>query len=130
MNLTDNSIRINLDSRDGMRRGDLVLFYHSNAEPPAAIGVCEVVREAYADHTAFDASDAHFDEKSDPAAPTWMMVDLRAVERFARPVSLPLLRDEPGLAGLELLRRGSRLSVQPVEAVHWDVIVRLGRGKA
>ena len=116
--------------RDGMRAGDLVLFYHSNAEPPAAIGVCEVVREAYPDHTAFDASDAHFDEKSRPDEPTWMMVDLRALERFARPVTLPLLREEPGLAGLELLRRGSRLSVQPVEAVHWDVIVRLGRGKA
>ena len=115
--------------RDGMRKGDLVLFYHSNAEPPAAMGVCEVVREAYADHTAFDADDMHFDPKSRREEPTWMMVDLRAVERFAHPVTLPELREEPALAGMELLRRGSRLSVQPVEAVHWDIVVNWGRGR-
>ena len=114
--------------RDGMRAGDLVLFYHSNAEPPAAVGVCEVVREAYPDHTAFDPSDPHHDPASREDAPTWMMVDLRAVERFAVPVSLPMLRDAAGLEGLELLRRGSRLSVQPVEAAHWEIIIGLGRG--
>ena len=114
--------------RDGMRRGDLVLFYHSNAEPPAAIGVCEVVREAYPDHTAFDDADPHFDPKSRRDAPTWMMVDLRARERFAQPVTLPRLRAEPTLAGMELLKRGSRLSVQPVEPVHWEIVVRIGRG--
>jgi predicted RNA-binding protein with PUA-like domain len=113
--------------RDGMRRGDLVLFYHSNAEPPAVMGVCEVARDAYPDHTAFDDADPHFDAKSRREEPTWMMVDLRAQERFARPVTLPMLRDEPALAGMELLRRGSRLSVQPVEAVHWEIVVRLGR---
>ena len=116
--------------RDAMRQGDLVLFYHSNAEPPAAMGVCEVVREAYPDHTAFDGADAHFDPKSRREEPTWMMVDLRARERFARPVTLPRLREEPALAGMELLKRGSRLSVQPVEAVHWEVVVRMGRGDA
>ena len=114
----------------GMRAGDLVLFYHSNAEPPAAMGVCEVVGAAYPDHTAFDPADPHHDAASDPASPTWMMVDLRAVERFARPVTLPMLREATGLEGLELLRRGSRLSVQPVEAVHWDIVVRLGRDPA
>lgn len=113
--------------RDGMRVGDLVLFYHSNAEPPAAVGVCEVVREAYPDHTAFDAADPHFDAGSDPASPTWLMVDLRAVERFRTPVTLPMLRGEPALDGMELLRRGSRLSVQPVTPAHWDIVVRLGR---
>ena len=114
--------------RDGMRRGDLVLFYHSNAEPPAAMGICEVVREAYPDHTAFDRADAHFDPKSRRDEPTWMMVDLRAHERFERPVTLPALRAEPALAGMELLKRGSRLSVQPVEAVHWEIVTRMGRG--
>jgi predicted RNA-binding protein with PUA-like domain len=114
--------------RDGMRLGDLVLFYHSNAEPPAAVGVCEVVREAYPDHTAFDEADEHFDPKSRRDEPAWMMVDLRARERFARPVTLPMLREEAGLAGMELLKRGSRLSVQPVEAVHWELVVGLGRG--
>jgi predicted RNA-binding protein with PUA-like domain len=114
--------------RDGMRVGDLVLFYHSNAEPPAAVGVCEVVREAYPDHTAFDESDEHFDPKSRRDEPAWMMVDLRARERFAQPVTLPMLREEAALAGMELLNRGSRLIVQPVEAVHWDLVVRLGRG--
>ena len=107
--------------RDGMAVGDRAFFYHSG-EGPAIAGVLEVVRAAYPDHTAFDAADPHFDPKSDPAAPTWVMVDVRAVERFDAPITLAELRATPGLEGLELLRRGSRLSVQPVSAAHWRVI--------
>lgn len=116
-----------LHLRDGMRRGDLVLFYHSGAEPPAVMGIAEVVREAYPDPTAFDRRDPHYDPRSDPAAPTWVMVDLRAVTSFARPVTLPELRRAPGLEGMELLRKGSRLSVQPVRPAEFEVIAALGQ---
>ncbi|TLY16643.1 MAG: EVE domain-containing protein, partial [Nitrospirae bacterium] len=60
-----------------MKKGDQILFYHSNADPPAIAGIAEVVREAYPDHTAFDKKDKHFDPKSNPAKPTWDMVDIK-----------------------------------------------------
>ena len=110
--------------RDGMQVGDLVLFYHSNAEPPGVAGICRVVRAAYPDETAFDARDEYYDAKSDPAAPTWVMVDVQAVAPARHFVSLEALRAMPELVGLELLRRGSRLSVMPVSAEHFAVICR------
>ena len=115
--------------RDGMRVGDLVLFYHSNVEPAGVAGVAEVVREAYPDPTAFDPSDPHFDPKSRPEEPAWVMVDVRAVDRFPRPVTLDALRANPALAGMELLRRGSRLSVHPVTRAEFEVVRAMGVGE-
>jgi predicted RNA-binding protein with PUA-like domain len=113
--------------RDGMKKGDLVLFYHSSAEPNAVLGVAEVVREAYPDHTQFDPKADHFDPKSDTGSPTWIMVDLKAKETFRRPVTLAELKKDPRLDGMELLKRGSRLSVQAVSPEHWAVVCELGR---
>ncbi|WP_447978984.1 EVE domain-containing protein [Candidatus Nitrospira bockiana] len=110
-----------------MRRGDRVLFYHSNADPPAVVGIAEVVREAYPDHTAFDPKDGHYDPKSTPSRPIWDMVDIRLVEIFPTSVSLERLRQEPRLKGMELLRKGSRLSVQPVRPEEWRVILSLAK---
>jgi predicted RNA-binding protein with PUA-like domain len=116
--------------RDGMRVGDPVLFYHSSTDPMGVAGIAEVAREAYPDPTALDPADPHFDPKSRPESPTWVMVDVRAVERFARLVTLDELRQTPALAGLELLRRGSRLSVHPVTEAEFAAIAALGRGVA
>jgi len=116
--------------RDGMKQGDLVLFYHSNADPTAVMGVARVVREAYPDHTAFDRQDSHYDPKSKPEAPTWVMVDVQAVERFARPVALAELRGVKGLEKMALLQKGSRLSVQPVTAREFEIVRKLGAPKA
>jgi predicted RNA-binding protein with PUA-like domain len=112
--------------RDDFRKGDLVFFYHSNSDPNEIVGVAEVVREAYPDHTAFDPKEQHFDPKSDPEKPTWFMVDLRAKERFEHPLTLAELRKIPGLEKMELLRKGSRLSVQPVSKKEWDIVYELG----
>ena len=108
-----------------MSRGDEVLFYHSNADPPAVVGVARVVRKAYPDHTAFDKREKYYDAKSDPTKPTWDMVDIKLVRRFARQVPLDLLRRQPGLKKMELLRRGSRLSIQPVRPEEWKLIQKL-----
>jgi predicted RNA-binding protein with PUA-like domain len=108
-----------------MKVGDRVLFHHSNADPPALAGVAEVVREAYPDPTAFDANHRHYDPKSRREKPTWDMVDIRLVRTFPRPIALDVLRGEPGLKGMELLRKGSRLSVQPVRAEEWKIIRKL-----
>lgn len=110
--------------RDGMKVGDQVFFYHSSAEPSAIIGICEVVREGYPDHTALDRNDPHFDPGSDPEDPTWYMVDLKAVRALPRPLPLPELRARKELAGMALLRIG-RLSVSPVRAEEWDVIMTM-----
>jgi predicted RNA-binding protein with PUA-like domain len=110
--------------RDGMKRGDLVFYYHSNAEPSAIVGICEVVREGYPDHTAFDPSHAYYDDASDPATPTWFMVDLKAVRALARPVTLPELKAAPALAEMALLRVG-RLSVVPVTAAEWATVIAM-----
>ena len=112
--------------RDGMKRGDLVFFYHSSTDPAAIVGIAEVAREAYADPTAFDPKDPAFDPKSRKEEPTWMMVDLKAVAPLVRPLALGELRAVKGLEKMVLLQKGSRLSVQPVSAEEWDIIYRMG----
>lgn len=112
--------------RDEMRVGDRVLFYHSNTTPPGVAGVARVVREGYPDFTAWDPRDKHFDPKTDPENPTWMMVDIAFEARLPRFVPLPELRENPRLEGMPLLRRGQRLSVQPVEEEHFDEVLRMG----
>ena len=108
-----------------MRQGDQVLFYHSNADPPAVVGIARVVREAYPDDTAFDPKDRHYDPKSRPEKPLWDMVDIKLVRVFDRPIPLDRLREEPGLKKMELLRRGSRLSVQPVRPEEWRIVLKI-----
>jgi predicted RNA-binding protein with PUA-like domain len=111
--------------RDDMHVGDGVLFYHSSADPAGIAGIAEVAREAYPDHTAFDPGDPHFDAKSRPDAPTWLMVDVRAVQRFPRLVTIDALRADPVAAGMQALRRGNRLSITPVTAEEWEAVRRL-----
>jgi predicted RNA-binding protein with PUA-like domain len=99
--------------RDDMRVGDRVLFYASNADPSGVTGVAEVVREGYP-----EADD-----------PTWSMVDIRFVEKFANVVSLETLKNTPGLEDMVVTKKGSRLSVQPVKKTEFDIVVKLGRKK-
>lgn len=115
--------------RDDMRTGDKVLFYHS-VKNPGVVGLAEVVREGYPDHTAMDPEGGHFDHRHSQERPLWYMVDVRLVEIFAAPLPLKFLRTVPELAGMELLRKGSRLSVQPVSGAHYRKVVELARGAA
>ena len=113
--------------RDEMKRGDLVLYYHSNAKPPGVVGVARVTREGYPDHTALDPKDPHHDPKSTAENPIWMMVDLEFVEKFRGTVSLDELKANPELEEMLVTRRGQRLSVQPVEAEHFRIVRRVGK---
>jgi predicted RNA-binding protein with PUA-like domain len=108
-----------------MKRGDRAIFYHSNAKPPAAVGIVEVVKEAYPDHFAWQEGHKYEDTKATPEKPIWSMVDVKLVEIFPREIALDELRGVKALEGLELLRRGSRLSVHPVSAAHFKVFQRL-----
>ena len=109
-----------------MKTGDLVFFYHSMAKPAAVVGVAEVVREAYPDPTAFDTTDEYYDPKSKRDDPTWFMVDIRAVEPLARPVSIDEIKKTKGLEQMALVRLG-RLSVQPVSVKEWEIVQGLAR---
>lgn len=107
--------------KDGMKKGDLVFFYHSMASPQAVVGIAEVVRESYPDHTATDPGHPGYDPKSSADDPVWYMVDLRAVRRLARPVTLPEIKARPELSEMALVRVG-RLSVTPVTEREWETI--------
>ena len=111
--------------RDDMKLGDQVFFYHSNCDMPGIVGIMEIVKEGYPDFSAFDPDDIHFDPKSDPANPRWIMVDVRHVKTLSGVISLKELRTYPELAELALVRRGNRLSIMPVSETEWDFILGL-----
>jgi predicted RNA-binding protein with PUA-like domain len=108
-----------------MKVGDGVLFYHSSVDPTAVVGTAVVVREAYPDHTALDPANDHYDPKATRENPIWEMVDIKLERVFERPLALDALRRVKGLAKMELLRRGSRLSVQPVTEQEWNSVLNL-----
>jgi len=111
-----------------MKKGDRALFYHSNAEPPGVAGIVEIVREAYPDPTAWDPRSDYHDPKASPGNPVWSMVDVKLVRVFPREIPLDELRGLKALAGMELLRRGSRLSVTPVTPAEFRTIeIRAGK---
>jgi predicted RNA-binding protein with PUA-like domain len=111
--------------RDAMKLGDQVFFYHSNCDEPGIVGIMEVVKEGYPDFTAFDPDDSHFDPKSDPANPRWMMVDVKFVKTLSRTISLKELKARPELIEMAAVRPGNRLSIMPVSAIEWSFILGL-----
>ncbi len=115
--------------RDEMQAGDGVLFYHSSSEPTGVAGIAELSTAAYADPTQFDRRDDAYDPKSKREAPTWLAVDIKAVRRLERFVTLAELRATPELAAMGVLRRGNRLSVQPVTRAEWLAVERLAGSK-
>jgi predicted RNA-binding protein with PUA-like domain len=115
--------------RDEMKAGDLVLVYHSNAEPTGVAGVAKVVGPPVPDPSQFDPKSEFFDATSPRDEPRWMMVKVAFVERFAAVVPLEVLKREAKLKGMPLLQKGQRLSVQPVPPAQFDHVLRLARGK-
>ena len=109
-----------------MRKGDLAIFYHSNAKPPGVAGICKVVKESEPDPTQFDPASHYYDATSDPAEPRWDWVTVAPV-RALRFVSLDELKAMPAMAGSRLLAKGNRLSVLPLTDEEFDAIVAAGR---
>lgn len=112
--------------RDEMKKGDGVLFYHSNTEPNAIVGVCEVVKEGYPDHTQFDPDNKHFFPSADPENPAWFMVDIKLVKKLKNPVTLQDAKSNPKLKDMRLVQKGNRLSVMPVTKSEFDEILKMG----
>ena len=114
--------------RDTMKVGDKVLFYHSNANPPHVAGIARISRSAHPDLTALDPRSKYFDAKAAKDRNVWCHVDVAFVKKFKKPVPLDALRAESALRDLLVLKRGMRLSIQPVEAGQFKCIEKLGRG--
>ena len=115
--------------RDDIKKGDAVFFYHSNAKPPAIVGTAVVTREGYPDSSAWTnppGTKGH-DPKSDPESPTWYMVDIQLEQIFDESIPLETLREQEELAGMMVIQKGSRLSVQPVSPAEWKAVLKLAR---
>lgn len=111
--------------RDAMKKGDLGFFYHSSCKVPGVVGIVEIVREAYPDHTAWDPESGYYDPKASADNPRWVMVDVKFRQKFPDILSLTILRSVPELADMVLLKKGSRLSIQPVTAEEWATVLAL-----
>lgn len=112
--------------RDTVKKGDLVIFYHSSCAVPGAVGVAEVSREAHPDPTQFDPKSDYFDPKATQEKFQWYVVDVKFREKFKRVVSLTVMRSIPALKDMRLLAPGNRLSLFPVAKKHFDLVVTLG----
>jgi len=111
--------------RDEIQRGDGVLYYHSNANPMAIVGIAEVVKSGYPDHFALQTDHKYYDEAASPEKPIWYMVDIKLVRVFPQPVTRAMLAEHPVTAQMMVLKKGSRLSVQPVTAPEWRAVLEL-----
>jgi len=111
--------------RDQMKKGDLGFFYHSSCKVPGVVGVVQVVKEAYPDHTAWDPESPYYDAKSSADNPRWLMVDVKFVKKYKAVITLQQLRQTAGLEDMVLLQKGSRLSIQPVSEAQWAIIEKL-----
>jgi predicted RNA-binding protein with PUA-like domain len=113
--------------RDDMKKGDGVLFYNSNTDPNAVVGICEIARDGYPDHTQFDPEDVHFFPSAKKEDPTWFMVDIKFVKEFNQAVTLEDIKKSPKLKKMRLVQKGNRLSVMPVTKVEFDEVLRMGK---
>ena len=113
--------------RDQMKKGDLAFFYHSNCKEPGIVGIMEIVKEGYPDHTAFDPEEQYYDPKSDPDNPRWYMVNVKYKRNLKREISLRELKEHADgfLQDFPLVRRGNRLSIMPVTEDQWNFILSL-----
>ena len=112
--------------RDQIKKGDGVLYYHSNAEPKAIIGTAKVVREGHPDATQFDVRSHYYDEDAKRDEPRWYGVDVQADRPFKQVVTLEDIKETKALAGMMLVKKGARLSVQPVTPEQWRHILSMG----
>ncbi|MGB4115798.1 MAG: EVE domain-containing protein [Polaromonas sp.] len=110
--------------RDAMQVGDGVLFYHSSCAEPGIVGLARVASTPYPDPTQFEPDSPYFDAASKPDQPRWLLVDVQVVNK-TRNLTLPELRATPALADLLVLKKDNRLSITPVDAQHWVVILDL-----
>lgn len=112
--------------RDEIKSGDKAIFYHSNINPPSAVGICEIIKNGYPDFTAFDKKSEYYDPKSSRENPIWYMMDVKFIKRFKNPTTINDIKTNPKLKNMILLKKGNRLSVFPISKNEFEEIVRMG----
>ncbi len=110
--------------RDDVKKGDLVIFYHSSCEVPGAYGIADVVKAGYPDETQFDSASKYYDPKAKKEKPQWYVVDIKFKKKFKNPVPLADMRLDPVFADMALLRPGQRLSLFPIAKRHFETIAK------
>jgi predicted RNA-binding protein with PUA-like domain len=110
--------------RDGMKVGDLALFYHSSTNPNGVYGIAKVASKPHLDATAKDPKDEHYEPKSE-----WVCVDMKFVKKLAHPVTLEEIKRDEKLKGILVAKTGQRLSVMPVEEKHYKRIIEMAASK-
>ena len=114
--------------RDDFKKGDLCLIYHSRLDEPGVTGIAVVASEGYPDPSALDPKSPYFDEKSlKDKKSRWTMVDVTAKEKLVKFVTLSEIRKNPKLQNMLLLKKGQRLSIQPMDQAEFEEIMRMGR---
>jgi predicted RNA-binding protein with PUA-like domain len=113
-----------------MKPGDLALFYHSNAKPPGVAGIAKVAGETYPDPTQFDKRSDYYDSKSKQDNPRWWLVDFQFVKKFKQEVPLDALKADNQLSEMMVCQKGTRLSITPVQAKHYERVLKLAGEKA
>lgn len=108
-----------------MKLHDKAFFYHSNCKEPGIIGIVEIIKEAEPDKTAFDVRSKYYDPKSTLENPRWYLVQVRFLEKFQQTIPLSLLKSDPRLSKMALVKTGNRLSVMSVTAAEWKIILNL-----
>lgn len=111
--------------RDEMKKGDMVLFYHSVTDPIGVAGIAKVVKESHPDPTQFDKKSKYYEPRATKEKPVWYLVDIAFVKKFPCIIPLKELRETRGLEKMVLLQKGSRLSVQPVTKKEYDIVIKL-----
>ncbi|MBI5265776.1 MAG: EVE domain-containing protein [candidate division Zixibacteria bacterium] len=111
--------------RDQVQLGDQVFFYHSSTADKGIVGVCEITRTAHADPTALDPNSPYFEPRATTAEPIWLAVDVTLVHRFPVLIPLSILKSTDGLERMGVCRPGNRLSIQPVSADEWKIVLTL-----
>lgn len=111
--------------KTSMQKGDLAFFYHSSCKQPSIMGIVQIVRAGYPDHSAFDPLSEYFDPKSHPTHPRWYTVDVKLVKKLPKAISLSTLKQCKLLASWQLLAQGNRLSILPVSEKQWNTVLSL-----
>lgn len=111
--------------RDEMKKGDIVLIYHSNCKPPGIAGVATVENESYPDHTAQDPKSKYYDPKASDENPRWFMVDVKFKKKLRRVVGLGELKENPELSDMKILQKGNRLSITPVSKGEFESVLSM-----
>lgn len=111
--------------RDRMKKGDMVLFYHSSCATPGVAGLAKVSKESHPDPTQFDSSSEYFDPKATKENPRWFMVEVEFVEKFNEIIPLLVLKAEKSLSNMPLIQKGSRLSINPVAKEEFETILKM-----